>query len=97
MSSSASESGSDRAQMGPTPRWLPAILIGSAILMVIGAELREQLAAAPFDQVDHVCGLCGSDWTPAATLLIIAALVGVITLVARSGVAPTVFRDGDDE
>jgi predicted anti-sigma-YlaC factor YlaD len=59
--------------------------------------LRWQAAAAPFDRVDHVCGLCGADWTPAAGLLIIGALVAVISLVARSGVAPTRFRGGDDE
>ncbi|WP_127341357.1 hypothetical protein [Halorubrum sp. 48-1-W] len=28
----------DRAQMGPTPRWPSAVLIGGAILAVIAAE-----------------------------------------------------------
>jgi hypothetical protein len=86
----------DRAQF-TTPRWAPAVLIAGTIVMLIGAEVRDQLAAAPFDQVEHVCGLCGADWTPAASLLIIGALVAVVSVVARSVVAPTVFRGGDDE
>jgi len=67
----------DRAQMGPTPRWPSAILIGGAIMMLIGAEVRDRIAAAPFAQVEYVCGLCGADWTPAASLLIIGALVAI--------------------
>jgi hypothetical protein len=85
----------DRAQLGPTPTWLPVTLIGGTILLLVAAELRDRVGAV--DGPVAYCGLCHVDWTPVASLLIIAALVGVISLVARSGVAPTRFRGGDNE
>lgn len=88
---------SERAQMGPTPIWpVVTVTIGLIVILIVN-DIRERVGAAPFEQVEHVCGLCGADWTPVASLLIIAALVLVVNLVARSGVAPTVFRYGDDE
>jgi hypothetical protein len=84
----------DRAQF-TTPRLVPALFVGVAVLAVVAAELRDRVAAV--DGPVAYCGLCHVDWTPVATLLIIAALVGVISLVTRSGVAPSVFRGGGDE
>jgi len=95
MSSSASESNTDRAQLGPTPTWLSVTLIGGVILLLVGAEVRDRVAAV--ESPVSFCGLCHVDWRPAAALLIIGGLVAVVSVVARSGVAPTVFRGGDNE
>jgi hypothetical protein len=70
-------------------------LIAGTILLLVAAEVRDHVGAVD-GPVDY-CGLCHVDWAPVATLLVIAALVGVISLVARSGVAPTRFRGGEDE
>jgi len=94
MSSSASKSSSDRAQF-MTPRLVPALFVGVAVLAVVIAEMRDRVAAV--DGPVSFCGLCGVDWRPAAALLSIGALVALASVVARSGVAPTVFRGGDDE
>jgi len=95
VSDTASESSTDRAQLGPTPTWLPVTLIAGTILLLVAAEVRDQVAAV--DGPVSFCGLCGVDWRPAAALLSIGALVALASVVARSGVAPTVFRGGDDE
>jgi len=85
---------SDRAQF-TTPRWIPVALTSGAVLAVVIAEVRDRVAAVE-GPVDY-CGLCHVDWRPAAALLIIGGLVAVVSVVARSGVAPTVFRGGGDE
>ena len=63
----------DRAQMGPTPRWPSALFVGVAVLAVVAAELRDHVAAVD-GPVDY-CGLCHVE--PVASLLIIAALVAI--------------------
>jgi hypothetical protein len=85
---------SDRAQLG-RPRWLPVSLTCAAVLAVVIAEVWEEVGAVE-GPVEY-CGLCHVDWRPAAALLIIGGLVAVVSLVARSGVAPTVFRGDSDE
>lgn len=92
---------SDRAQLGPTPRWPMTIVVVVLIAILIVTDIRQHVGAADFSQVEHVCGLCGTGWPPSAQLLVIAlpitAVVFVALAVARSGVAPTVFSGGDDE
>jgi len=62
---------------GPSDLRLAGPLVAVAVLVIVAAQLRNHLAAEPFAQVEHVCGLCGADWTPVASLLIIAALVAI--------------------
>lgn len=72
------------------------IAIGAALVVVINQLVSGGVLAEP-DSFQYYCGLCHVDWKPAASLLIIGGLVGVISIVARSGVAPTRFRGDDDE
>jgi len=71
------------------------VFIPWALALLGGVEMRDRVAAV--DGPVSFCGLCGVDWRPAAALLSIGALVALASVVARSGVAPTVFRGGDDE
>lgn len=85
----------DRAQVSGGPWLAGGVIVGVIVLAIVVDEARSQVAAV--DGPVSFCGLCGVDWRPAAALLSIGALVAVVSLVARSGVAPTVFRGGGDE
>ena len=66
---------SDRRAQLTTPRLVPALFVGVAVLAVVAAEVRDHVAAVD-GPVDY-CGLCHVNWTPIASLLIIAALVAI--------------------
>jgi len=84
----------DRAQF-TTPRLIPVALTGAAVLAVVIAEMRARVAAV--EEPVAYCGLCHVDWRPAAALLSIGGLVALASVVARSGVARSALRGGNDE
>jgi hypothetical protein len=65
----------DRAQVSGGPWVAGGVIVGVIVLAVVVDEAREQVAAV--DGPVKYCGLCGADWTPVASLLIIAALVAI--------------------
>lgn len=69
----------ERAQLGPTPTWLPMTLIGGAIVILVGAEVRDRVAAAPFDEVEHICGLCHVDWRLVGIVIILGVSLSALT------------------
>jgi len=73
--SSASDFRSDRAQVSGGPWLAGGLIVGVIVLAMVVDEARSQVAAvgAPVEY----CGLCHVDWTPVASLLIIAALVAI--------------------
>lgn len=74
---------SERAQLGPAPTWLPVTLIGGLILILVGAELRDRVAAVE-GPVDY-CGLCHVEpWLLVTALLALPIGVGVLLRI-RSG------------
>lgn len=75
MSSSASDSSTDRAQF-TTPRLVPVLLVGVAVLVVVVAEAREAVAAV--DGPVAYCGLCHLDWKLAAMLLLLGVSLSAL-------------------
>jgi hypothetical protein len=67
----------DRAQF-TTPRLVPALFVGVAVLAVVAAELRDRVAAV--DGPVAYCGLCHVE----PTWLVNGLLVVAVLLVASS-------------
>ena len=77
MSSSASDLSSDDRGQFTTPRLVPALFVGVAVLAVVVAEIRDRVGAV--DGPVAYCGLCHVDWRLAATLLALGVSLSVLT------------------
>jgi hypothetical protein len=89
---------SDRGQMGPGDLRLALPLVGVGVLAVILNRVydADELAIRPTPEA--ACTLCHVEWEAVLPALgAVTALVVVSAVVARSGVAQSALRGGDDE
>ncbi|MDB2293717.1 hypothetical protein PM085_15780 [Halorubrum ezzemoulense] len=89
---------SNRARLdgGTNIYWVLPVAVVASVLVLNRVYDAEELTIKPTPEA--ACWLCHVSWGEVLpTLGAVTALVVVSAVVARSGVAPTVFRGGDDE